>query len=156
MVIEEVEIAIGCLFSVHLFELVAEQAAVQTDEIAFGNFADEGGQVFVLHIGVGIELRPGGGVVGVAIVDEETEFLCRFAICCVAVAIDNKRLGGIVVPFFHERHFHLVLNVLHIHSVAEMQMRHDAIERFGIEGIVGGGTRFQNGVLDFIDAERFF
>ena len=56
MVIEEVEIAIGCLFSVHLLEFVAEQAAVQSNEVAFGNFADEGGEVLVLDIGVRIEL----------------------------------------------------------------------------------------------------
>ena len=54
--IEEVEIAIGGLFSVHLLELVAEQAAVQANEVAFGNFADEGGEVLVLDIGVRIEL----------------------------------------------------------------------------------------------------
>ena len=56
MVIEEVEIAIGCLFSVHLLEFVAEQAAVQSNEVAFGNFADEGGEVLVLDIGICIEL----------------------------------------------------------------------------------------------------
>ena len=56
VVIEEVEIAIGCLFSVHLFEFVAEQAAVQANEVAFGNFADEGGEVLVLDIGICIEL----------------------------------------------------------------------------------------------------
>ena len=56
VVIEEVEIAIGCLFSVHLFEFVAEQAAVQSNEVAFGYFADEGGEILVLDIGICIEL----------------------------------------------------------------------------------------------------
>ena len=56
MVVEQVEIAVGRLFTIHLFELVAEQTAVQTDKIAFGDFADEGGEVFVFDICVRIEL----------------------------------------------------------------------------------------------------
>ena len=56
MVVEQVEIAVGRFFAIHLFELVAEQTAVQTDKIAFGDFADEGGEVFVLDICVRIEL----------------------------------------------------------------------------------------------------
>ena len=79
-----------------------------------------------------------------------------FAIRGVAVAIDNKGLGRIVVAFFHQGNLHLVLNVLYIHPIAEVQVRHDAFERFGIERIVRCGTRFQDSVFDFIDAERFF
>ena len=82
--------------------------------------------------------------------------MCCFAIRGVAVAIDNKGLGRIVVAFFHQGNLHLVLNVLYIHPIAEVQVRHDAFERFGIERIVRCGTRFEDSVFDFIDAERFF
>ena len=57
VVIEEVEIAIGLpLFPYICLSLSSEQAAVQSNEVAFGNFADEGGEVLVLDIGVRIEL----------------------------------------------------------------------------------------------------
>ena len=58
--------------------------------------------------------------------------------------------------FFHQRHFHLVLNVLHVHAVAEVQMTHDALECFGVELIARSRTGLHDGIFDLIDAEWFF
>ena len=58
--------------------------------------------------------------------------------------------------FFHQRHFHLVLNVLHVHPVAEVQMTHDALEYFGVELIARSRTGLHDGIFDLIDAEWFF
>ena len=82
--------------------------------------------------------------------------MCRLSIFRVAVAIDDKGLCSVVMFFFHQRHFHLVLNVLHVHSVAEVQMTHDALECFGVELIARSRTGFHDGIFDFIDAEWFF
>ena len=74
----------------------------------------------------------------------------------MAVAVDDKGLCRVVMFFFHQRHFHLVLNVLHVHAVAEVQMTHDALECFGVELIARSRTGLHDGIFDLIDAEWFF
>ena len=69
--VEQFEIAVGELLAVHLLDAVGEQAAVQADEVALGQLSDEGCDVLVLDVGVGVELRTGGGVGSFAVVGEE-------------------------------------------------------------------------------------
>ena len=75
MVVEQVEVTVSSFLAVHVFEAVAEQTAVQTNEIAFGKFTDEGSQVFVFYIGVCIKLRTASGICCVAVIHQETELL---------------------------------------------------------------------------------
>ena len=75
MVVEQVEVTVSSFLAIHLFEAVAEQTAVQTNEIAFGKFTDEGSQIFVLYIGIRVELRTSGCICCVAVIHQKAELL---------------------------------------------------------------------------------
>ena len=47
MTVEQREVFIGQFFAVHLLETVGQQAAIQTNEVLFGQFADQRGNVLV-------------------------------------------------------------------------------------------------------------
>ena len=63
MVLEQVDVAVGQFLAIHLLDLVAQEAAVEADESLLGQFADEGGDVLVLHVGVGVIFEPVAGLV---------------------------------------------------------------------------------------------
>ena len=102
----------------------------------FWQLTDERGDVFVLHVGVGVELRTCCWVGGVAIVDEEAELVGRFAIVFVALAVNHKFLGGLEVLQAHEGHFNLVLDIFHAHAVAELELSDNLLQTIVVEGFV--------------------
>ena len=153
MVIEKVKVAVGGLAAIHPLDAVAKETAVQTDEVTLGNFADEGGKVLVLHVGVGVELRSRGGVVGVAVVGKETEFGGRFAVLAVLVAVHNECLGGFEMVLGHQCHLHLVLNVLHTHAVAEHKMIDYSLKFVSLEILAYSCAGLDDGALDFVETE---
>ena len=57
-----VDILIGQLLTIHLFNALRKQLAVQTDKTGFRQLADKGGDVLMLHIGIGIKLRTCGSI----------------------------------------------------------------------------------------------
>ena len=75
MLLEQRDISVGQFFAVHLFNAVAQHAAIETNVVTLGQFADERGDVLFLHIGVGIVFASRSGIGSGAIGDEEVEFL---------------------------------------------------------------------------------
>ena len=137
MVLEEIDVAVGGFLAVEGFNLVAKQTAVQADKALLGEFADERGDVLVLHVGVGVVLGAGGGVGRVAIVDEEAELVGRFAVVLMALTVEHESFCGLEVAFRHQCHLHLVLYVLHAHAVAEAQVVGDGFQLFRVERVAG-------------------
>ena len=133
VVVEQVEVTICSLLAIHFFETVAEQTTVEADEVALGNFSDEGRQVLVFYIGVRIELRASSCIGGVAVVHQEAEFLQCLAIFSVLIAINDKCLCSGEEALSHESHFHLVLNFLYTHVVGEEQTTNEPFHLCGAE-----------------------
>ena len=69
MILEQVDVAVGQFLAKHVFDTIAEQAAVYADKALLGEFADEGSNVLVLYIGIGIVFRTCCRVGRVAVVD---------------------------------------------------------------------------------------
>ena len=72
----------------------------------------------------------------------------------MVLAIEHVALGHGKVFLRHQRHFHLVLDFLHAHSITNIHAREDVGEVFF------GGKRadrkecFADGVFDFLNGER--
>ena len=128
VVLQQVKVAVGQLLAVELLDAVAEQTAVEAYEVRLRQLADKGGDVLVLHVGVGVILGARGRVGSLTIVDEELELVSHLAVLEMALAVEHKRFGSLVVLLLHKRHFHLVLDVLHAHAVAEAQVGHHGID----------------------------
>ena len=154
MVFEQIHVAVAQLLAVHLLDAVSEQAAVQADETLLGQLADECGYVLVLHIGVGVVFGAGGGIGGVAVVHEEAHLVGRFAVVLVLLAVEHESLGHLKMAFGHECHLHLVLDVLHAHTVAEAQPLHDAVQGLGVNGLVLRTESLEQRSFYFFHGER--
>ncbi len=151
--VEQLDVAVRELLAVHLLQPVGEQPAVQPDETRLGQLADQGGDVLVLDVGVGVVLRSGGRVLRVAVVEQEVELVAHLAVFEVALAVEHERFGRAVVLLGHERRLHLVLYLLHGHVAADA----DASEDGGHRLLVGIGAHrkegFGYGVADLSDGE---
>ena len=150
---EEVDIAVGQLFAVHLFDAVGQQTAVQADEVALGKLADEGGDVLVLDIGVGIVFRTGGGIGGIDIVGEELEFFHGLAVLGVLLAIEYEVFGNGIITFLHKGHLDLVLYLLDGDAVVDVQSGENLGKPAEVDGLVERGEGFDYGVHDFVERE---
>ena len=155
VIVEQVEITLRSFFAVHLFETVAEQTAIQTNEIAFGKFTNERCQVFVLYIGIRVELRASGCIRCVAVIHQKTELLQSLAVFGVLVAIDNEGFGCGKESFGHQCHFHLVLDFLNAHVFCEEESVEQSVHLCGAESSGSGFCRFDDGIFDFIERESF-
>ena len=98
MVVEQIEVAVGKFLAKDRLDAVGQKAAVDADKNRLGQFADEGGDVFLLHIGVGVILRASGGIRGVDIVAQEVDFLADFAVFGVFLATSLRGITK-VCPF---------------------------------------------------------
>ena len=144
VVVEQVEVAVGEFLAVHLLDAVGEQAPVDADEARLGELADERGDVFLLHVGVGVVLRAGGGVRGVDVVAQEVDFLADLAVFGVFLAVQDVVFGHSVILFGHQCRFHLVLDFLDGHAVGHADAAQDAVEV-----LVGGvEPRSEEGLAD--------
>ena len=112
MVVQHLDILVRQLLAVHLLEAVGEHAAVQADEIRFGQLADERSHVLVLHVGIGVELASCRGVRSIAVLHEELQLVAHLPILGMPLAIKHISLGYRVVTLGHERDLHLVLDLL--------------------------------------------
>ena len=77
MVGKHVDISVGQLLAIHLFDAVGQQPAVQPDEARLGQLAYKSGNVLVLYVCIGVILRARGGVGCFAIIGQESQFLHR-------------------------------------------------------------------------------
>ena len=112
VVFQQAEVFVREFLAVHLLDAVGQQPAVEPDEVLFGQFADQRGDVLVLDVGVGIVFRTRRGVRGIAVVDQEFELFAVFAILGVLLAVEHVALGHGEIAFGHERHLDLVLYLL--------------------------------------------
>ena len=62
------------LFAEHLLDTVGEQTTVETDITCLWQFADKGGDVLLLDVGISIVLTACSGIGSAAVVDEEVKF----------------------------------------------------------------------------------
>ena len=113
MFVQQVQVLVGKFFAVHVLDAVAEHTAVEADEIRFWQLADQGGDIFLLNVGISVKLATCGRILCVAIVDQEVKFLAHFAIFVMLLAVQNIRLGDGIILFSHQRNFHLVLDFFH-------------------------------------------
>ena len=60
------------------------------------------------------------------------------------------------MPLFHQRLFHLVLNILHFDVILDVQMTDDLGNRAKVSGFVHTLERLHNCVHDFVQREAVF
>ena len=133
VVAQQVEVLVGQLLAVHLADAVGEQAAVEPDEVLFGQLADECGDVLVLDVGVGVVFRSRCRVLRIAVVDQEVELFAVLAVFGVFLAVEHVALGHGEVVLGHEGHLDLVLDLLDAHAVGDVHAAQD-----GRQVVVGG------------------
>lgn len=82
VLLEQVQVFVRQFLAVHLLDAVGQQAAVQADEVCW-QLADQRGDVLIFDVGVGVVLRAGRRVRGVAVVDQirVSRGLARSSVC---------------------------------------------------------------------------
>jgi hypothetical protein len=155
MAVEKTHIAVAQLLAVHLLQSVGEQPAVQADETLLWKFANQSGDVFLLHIGVGVVFAAGGGIFGFAVVDEEIEAVASLAVLGVALAIEHVAFSHGKVSLSHERYLHLVLNFLHCHSVADAHTGKDNRQVIFCRKPANREKSLADGIFNLFYRERF-
>ena len=152
--VEQAQVFVRQLLAVHLLDAVGQQTAVQADEVPLREFADQRGDVLVLDVGVGVVFRPRRGVLRVAVVDQEFEFLAVFAVLGVLLAVEHVALGHGEITLGHQGHLHLVLNLLDRHAVRDAdaaQHRREVVVR----GVAAHREeRLADRAFDLFDRER--
>ena len=151
MMCQQVEIAVGELLAIHLLDAVGQQAAVEADKVRLGQFADEGGDVLVLHVGVGVVLAARGGVGGVHVVGEEPQLLHRLAVFGVTLAVEHEALGHLVVALLHQSHLHLVLDLLDGDAVVDVEVRQNLRQAPQVDGLLHRVESLEDGVHNLVE-----
>ena len=107
----------------------------------------------MLHIGVGIVFATRSGILGTHVVHEEVQFLQCFTILGMPLAVEHERLGHFVVAFFHERHLHLVLNVLDGDALVDVEVGDYLAQGGEVDGFVNRFERLDDSVHNLIKRE---
>ena len=153
MTVEQAAIALGRLAAIHAADAVAKQAAVQPDKALLGQLADKSGNVLVLHVGVGVVLRPRGRVFSLAIVGQEAQTGRCLTVLLMALAVQDESPRRCIAAGCHEGLFGMVLDFLDAHAV----VRSDGGCHAGGRRVVGrtrGGKGTGKGAFNFRKAER--
>ena len=152
---EEVDIFLGQLLPVHLLDAVDEQTAVQADESLLRQFADEGRDVLVFDVGIGVKLGAGGGVLGNAVVRKELHLFKCLAVFGMLLAVDDEAFCYFVEAFFHQCRLHLVLDVLYFDVVLNVQIGEDFRHGSQVGRFVDTLKCLENGIHDLVEGEPF-
>ena len=112
VLVEQLHVTVAEFFAEHRFDTLGKQTTVETDEALLGQLADEGSDILMLHVGVGIEFRTFGCIGCLNIVHHEVQTTLRLAVLGVSLAIEDEGFGYLIVSLRHERHLHLVLDLL--------------------------------------------
>ena len=120
MVCQQVEVAVGQFFAIHLLDAVSQQTAVEADETALRQFANQGRNVLVLHVGVCVVFAACGGVGRIDIVGQEAQLLHCLAVLCMLLAVEDKTLGNAVIALLHQGLLHLVLYLFDGNTVVDV------------------------------------
>ncbi len=154
MLVEQLEVAVGKFLAVHLADAVGEQAAVQADEAGLGELADQGGDVLLLDVGVGVVLAAGGRVGGRAVVDQEIQTVAHLTVFGVVLPVEHVGFRHGEVALAHERDLHLVLDFFHMHPVGDVDAAEDVGQGFFGRKAAGGEESFADRILDLFKRER--
>ena len=152
--IEQLDILVGHFLAVHVFDFIAEHAAVKTYEVRFRQLADECCNILLLDVGVSVVLASCSRILCVAIVDEEVEFVFYFTIFVMTLAVKDIRLGDVIITLGHKSVFHLILNLFNRNSVVDADTAHDVGENLLRSEATDAEEGFLNCIFDFIDRER--
>ena len=126
MLIEQVHVLVAELLTEHLFDTLGEQTAVQTNEALFRKFTDQGRDVLVLHVSIGIELRTLGSIGSLHVVHHEIQTTLGLAILGVTLTIEDERFRYLIISLRHECNLYLVLDILNGQIVMYSQVRKDS------------------------------
>ena len=121
MVGELVDILIGQILTIHLLNTVGKQLAVKADKARLGQFAYQSGYILVLHVGVGIILRPCGRIRCLHVVGEELQTLQCFPGFGMLLPVEHKGLGYLKVALCHECLLYLVLYIFYLYIIIYIQ-----------------------------------
>ena len=119
VVIQQLQITVGYLLAIHIFEAVRQQTTIQADEVRFGKLAYQSSHILIFHIGIGIILTAGGRIGSITIVQQETEFVAHLAVLQMLLPVKHKRLCHGIVVLGHQSHLYLILYIFHTGSVAD-------------------------------------
>ncbi len=148
------QVLVGQLLAVHLLDAVGQQTPVEPDEVLLGKLADEGGDVLVLDVGIGVVLRSGGGIRSIAVRSEEIELLARLPILGMLLPVEDVALGHGETALGHQSHLHLVLDLLDGHAVGNMDAAQDS-RQIVVGGITADGEEsLAHGSFDLLDRKR--
>ena len=123
MLVQQRDVLVCQFASVHLLDLLGQQASVQTDEALLGQLADKRCDVLVLHIGIGVVLTTLGGIRGLAVVHQELQASLCLAIFAMPIAVEHIGFCHLVIPLRHQGHLYLVLHLLYADAVMNPQVR---------------------------------
>ena len=154
VLVEQVKVAVRQFLAVHLADAVGQQAAVEPDEAGLGQFADEGGDVLLLDVGVGVVLAAGGRVRGRAVVDQEVQAVADFAVFGVVLPVEHVGFRHGEVALAHQRDFHLVLDFFDVHPVGNVHAAEDVGQGLFSCETAGSQESLPDGVLDLVKRER--
>ena len=90
VVVQQLQITIGHLLAIHIFEAVRQQTTVQADEVRLGKLAYQSSHILVFHIGIGIILTTSSRVGGITIVQQETEFVTHFPVLQMLLPVKHE------------------------------------------------------------------
>ena len=130
VLVEQAHVAVAQLFAEHLFDALGQQTTVETNEALLGQLADEGSDVLVLHVRVGIEFRTLCGIGCLDVVHHEVQTALRVAILGVLMTIQHVCFGYLIVSLCHQSNLHLILDLFYGSLITYSQVRQDVCERF--------------------------
>ena len=153
---ELVDIFVGELLAIHLLDALNQQPSVQPDEVFLWQFTGERGNILMLHVGVGVEFRACGSVLGLHIVREELHLVEHFPVLLMLLAVYNKRFCDAIVALSHECLLDLVLYVLHFHAILDVEMAENFGDGSKVDRFVDRIECFEDRIHDLVERESFF
>ena len=110
----------------------------------------------MLHVGVGVEFRTCGSILGLHIIREELHFFEHFAVLLMLLPVDDKRFSNAIVALSHECFLHLVLDVLHFHAILNVEMAEYLGDGTKVDRFVDRVECFEDCIHDLVERESFF
>ena len=153
MEVELVEILVGKGLAVHLLYALGEQTAVQTDKTALWQFADERRNILMLYIGIGIELRPCGRIVGIHIIGEELHLLHSLTVFGVFLTVNDETFCHFKVSLTHQCLLNLILDIFNGDVVMDIKMRQDFGDGSEVGRLFHTVERLEDSVHNLVERE---
>ena len=153
VVSQQVKVLVRQFLAIHFLHPVGQQPAVQADEVRLGQFANQRGDVFMLHIGVGIVLRTGSGIGCLTIVRQKLQFVHHFAVLRMALPVEHERLCHPIMPLAHQGFLYQILNLFHLDAVVQVEPADDFRNITQADRLVHRTECFDNGIHYLVERE---